>query len=51
MIQKVNAILHQEPIASIFHALYWTTVFIIGFPIVIVFLAIQCIVNVVFWSG
>lgn len=48
-LQKVNAILHQEPIASIFYTLYWTILFTISFPIIIIYLHVQCIINVFAW--
>jgi short chain dehydrogenase len=48
-LQKVNALLHKEPIASIFYGLYWSTVFVIGLPFVVMFLQVQIVVNVLSW--
>lgn len=48
-LQKINALLHQEPIAIIFYTLYWTILFTISFPLIIIFLYIQCIINVLLY--
>jgi short chain dehydrogenase len=48
-LQKVNALLHKEPIASIFYGLYWSTVFMIGLPFVVMFLQVQMVINVLSW--
>jgi short chain dehydrogenase len=49
ILQKINALLHKEPIASIFYGVYWSTVFTISLPLVVVFLQVQMAINVLSW--
>jgi hypothetical protein len=48
-LQKLNASLHKEPIASIAYALYWSAFFLIVAPLAGIFLQIQLLVNLGLW--
>ena len=48
-VQNINAFLHKEPIASIAYAIYWTYVFMIATPCVIIFLQVQLAANLLLW--
>jgi hypothetical protein len=47
--QKLNASLHKEPIASIAYGLYWSTFFLLVAPLAWIFLQIQLLVNLGLW--
>jgi hypothetical protein len=47
--QKLNALLHKEPMASIAYGLYWSTFFLLVTPLAVIFLLIQLLVNLGLW--
>ena len=49
-LQKLNALLHKEPFASIASAIVWSFVFTVAMPVVPIFLLIQALYNVVLWA-
>jgi hypothetical protein len=49
IMQKLNALLHKEPIASIAYGLFWSTFFLLVAPLAVIFLLIQLLVNLGLW--
>jgi NAD(P)-dependent dehydrogenase (short-subunit alcohol dehydrogenase family) len=49
-LQRLNALLHREPLASIAHSLYWSLVLLLATPVIVVILHVQGIVNLLVWS-
>jgi hypothetical protein len=47
--QKLNASLHKEPMASIAYGLYWSSFFLLVAPLAVTFLLIQLLVNLGLW--
>ena len=48
-LQRMNAALHCEPVASLFHAFYWCVVLIVGTPVAIAVLSVRALVRVIGW--
>jgi hypothetical protein len=49
IMQKINAFLHKEPIASIAYCLYWSVFFLLLAPAAVVFLLVQLLANLFSW--
>jgi hypothetical protein len=49
ILQKINALLHKEPFASIAYCLFWSTFFLLVAPLAVIFLLIQLLVNLGLW--
>lgn len=50
LLQKLNALLHQEPIASVAHALYWIFALTVMTPMATIFLCAQAVYAVLVWT-
>ena len=48
-LQYVNALLHQEPLASVAHAVYWIFVLTVVTPVATIFLCVQAVVAPLVW--
>jgi len=48
-LQKLNALLHQEPLASIGSAIVWILILTLATPVASIFLVLQATYNVVLW--
>ena len=50
LVQKVNAALHREPLASVAHAIYWIFALTVVTPTASMFLCLQAVYAVVAWA-
>ena len=48
-LQSINAALHREPLASIFHAYFWCLFLVCWTPVAIIALQVRAAIRLVFW--
>lgn len=46
----MNALLHQEPIASLAYAVFWISLLTVATPVASIFLMIQAVYNISLWA-